>query len=127
MEQLNDRLREIAEMLAPGLGIPVGNKVYFFIQSSSTKQSDGFAPRSSVFSQRGKILISIKWNDSPIGAFGLLVTLKTPLLGKDVMFYETTLFTSIKSPDGKIEVQNIDTIRKEVLNWANKITMGFTT
>lgn len=125
------RLREICEGLAPGLSIAIGNKVYLFISSTSTKQMDGFAPRSSGFSQRGKVLISLELNGgtgiTPIEGTELCMSLKTPLLGKDIILEESVMFHGVDWTTEAEKLQMLDTIRKEILDWVNKITIGFIT
>ena len=123
MNPQNEKLREIADILAPNLGIAVGDKVYFFISSSSDKQANGFAPRFSSFSQRGRVLISITWGDP--NPTNLVVSLKTSFSNKEVVLEEKVLFESTTWRDEEEKIQVIDNIRKEILNWANKITMGF--
>lgn len=136
MNPQNEKLREIAEILAPNLGIAVGDKVYFFISSSSDKQANGFAPRFSSFSQRGRVLISITWGDLglppnptnfgfPPNPTNLVVSLKTSFSNKEVVLEEKVLFESTTWRDEEEKIQVIDNIRKEILDWANKITMGF--
>jgi hypothetical protein len=127
MNSQNEKLREIAEILAPNLGIAVGDKVYFFISSSSDKQANGFAPRSSSFSQRGRVLISITWGDFgfPPNPTNLVASLKTSFSNKEIVLEEKVLFESTTWSDEEEKTQVIDNIRKEILDWANKITMGF--
>lgn len=124
MKHYIEKLRDVSEFLAPDLSIHVGNKVYLFISASSPRHGAEYSPRESSFTRQGKVLVSLEWllNDD---AKDLIVSFKMPIDGRDIMLEENTMFPDLVWKDEEEKTIILNDVRDEILNWSNKITMGF--